>query len=800
MAIEGNNICINALTNAGAGALVPVKDATDSGNVYVDFGGAMTISQLPVDVRTVSSFNTSGINTSILAKEWNDYDIDGVYRPTWYSGYVNLPSNQVTFGSNYGIQPYGLTAAMVDANPTTYGFFRLPTSEEMTVAWFYRDPLFQQYMKSRTPATRPEYMMYVGAGNDVQQLRVSGATVNDPFCLDISGDGARPIVARVREFATLASTRTQKFVGEGQHGIIFAEFGGRFGLGSNEWNSNSLNAWNVLGEDYVTIAPLGNCTIDLNEDVIVADDLPFMAMKRRTTEDSAWGFGYPAVTDPFNTTSHRMTIRSETEREIRVLAGTILDLSGFGQGTVRQEIAFGGKVKLVLEEGAGIRFPAAADVDGGVVLYFNDESQLVFEGINEAMTASRYYTAADSDANRIKLLGKGQIWLNKNAKMKVMGTASVAVQADATTLATDITISLARQSQFLIGDSTLNGGAFQVGNTTAVTDATIDFALIINGADALFHTDREGFFGLGAGLINKPGSKPNGAAVLASNPLLVTTEVAEAALLAEQDYNLVVGKAKLDEDGLPVFSPDNLGTTQDDGSEFDSTAWQIIPLQNVRNITMTLTNGIIEHKSIVTGADSNSSLWAIGKFSGNGIFNLNGGSGAIIRGGGNVMLVPSTLPTDYSFIPVNMWDYVGAMANTGETYSILASAPSLSARVADLSTDNYAVNLTTGVTRFIFTTPASLFGFLGYKDYSTLGGTRYVALGATQFNIVAGYVNKDTQNAIYPVDMTRIMRVTNPTVSAGRVSDGLKYGVLNSDGSGSVNPATFSVPSSIGTY
>lgn len=760
LAIEGDSIGFSAGDDNGNGALVPVKDANDRGNVNVDFGGVVKTSQTAVDARATSSLFTAPIGTNVVFRVWNDYDYDGVNLVTKYGGLVDLPAEQVTFANNYGIQPVGLTADMIDSYPESAKSLRLPVGEEMVLAWFYRDPRIGQFAKSRTAITRPEYLFYVGSDSDVKQFRVSGATANDPLYMDISGDGYRAgKVARVREFATQYSMRTQKFIGEGDHGIIFAEYGGRFGLGSTEWNANSLHAWSILGEDYITIAPLGDCTVDVNEDIIVADDLPFMPTA---------AFGGSAV--------NRMTIRSETEKEIRVVRGTVLDLSGFGQSAYRQEIAFGGKIKLVIEEGGGIRFPtpgtaAEEAAKGGVVLYFNDQSQLVFEGVNEAVPA-RYFSAAATDANRIKIFGKGQIWLNKSAKLNVMGTASVAVQADATTPTTDFTISLQRQSQFNIGDVNLSGGVFQVGNTAPVSGTNISFGLAINGADATFHTDREGFFGLGAGIINKISSKPNGNATVTGNPQLTNN------------------KATIVDD-LPVFTPDGTGETQEDGSEFtEGNAWQVIPLSNVKDITITLQNGIIEHKNIFNGADSNASLWAVGPFSGTGTFKLNGGASAIVRGGGNMMLVPSTLPEGYSFIPVNVWDYAGTLADTGEQYGILASSPLMLQR-PDITTGR--TNYGLGGFSFVNTTPADFYNLLAYSDYSAQDGKRFVTVGLTQFETSAAFVNKDVQNVKYPAGVLRIVRLSTPNAVNGKVADALKIGALSAKSEGPTDPTIFAV-------
>src|SRR5207253_260835 len=127
-------------------------------------------------------------------------------------------------------------------------------------------------------------------------------------------------------------------------------------------------------------------------------------------------------------------------------AGCELDLSAMGKGTKMQQISFGGKVKLVLEEGAILRLPENPLLDAQgfpqVVLYFNDEAELLFEpardpsvfllftdATNNPESACGNNTAPSKD-KRIKIIGKGQIWLNKNAKMVVNGDVFVGVETD----------------------------------------------------------------------------------------------------------------------------------------------------------------------------------------------------------------------------------------------------------------------------------------------------------------------------------------------------------------------------------
>ena len=125
-----------------------------------------------------------------------------------------------------------------------------------------------------------------------------------------------------------------------------------------------------------------------------------------------------------------------------------------------------------------------------------------------------------SDKVRCKLLGIGQIWLNKRARMKIFDEALVGVEADASTPFTDLTISIRRDAGMFIGDDTRSGGAFQIGN---VVDGGGDGTNTGEGGGGdilalslllMVRTHRvilggEGLFGVGAGTVNKI-NNPNG--------------------------------------------------------------------------------------------------------------------------------------------------------------------------------------------------------------------------------------------------------------------------------------------------
>lgn len=273
-------------------------------------------------------------------------------------------------------------------------------------------------------------------------------------------------------------------------------------------NADSLNG-------YVFVAD-GNGTIVLHENVIVSpyvDSTGLNHSRVRPFRPTA-NFG--------KTAEHRLTITSPTPCEIRVTAGTELDLTAFSAQTYTEDgeekpyasygkqIVFDGKVSLVLEPGAKIRFPQlpAGQEDKGIVLYFNGESQLIFEGTNnrdeyrwrkgydlngdyDAETETTYGTA---DAVRNKIVGVGQLWFNKDAQMQVMDMALVGIEADAESPRTDITLSLQRNGSVFIGKPNIAGGALQIGNPRpggtlpGVTYTAGDTVYAVNNPKKLYAT------------------------------------------------------------------------------------------------------------------------------------------------------------------------------------------------------------------------------------------------------------------------------------------------------------------------
>ncbi len=843
LSIDGKIICFGSFDKDGNSIKRPLKEGqyedNNDGVVYVKHGGKITVTRpdCSADIEARCTCNTMAYQTvfsTLLAQRmWNDYNLDGDARVCWLSGIIDLPHNQVIFDTKYAVQPYNLNSVMFEARADqTDGYVRVgsfmderspqfdkPGVEEMLFGWYWRDyPIYDKdsidalpktikqpvvdmtrWLATRevesinTPAPRPYHMLYVGPGDDITQIKVSGATMSDPFVLDVSGDVNRPIPARVREFVSVKSEHPiipDHFISEGAHAVLFVEYGGRIGLGTLDWDEDSVNAWNLLGKEYVTICPLGDGIVDVNSNLLITDRQALLATDK---------FGADGV--------NRLIFYSEAPCEIRVPAHGEFDLSSFGHGTYRQEIEFAGNIKLVLEEGAILRFPVLGThtvddqevADAGVVLYFNDNAQLVFEGSQ----SPRFVPFTDaygahagpggtSDDARIKILGEGEIWANKNAKILVNDDVFVGVETDKLTPATDLTIGLQRHAAMFIGDETVAGGAFQVGNPTeqkacheGARDPYINFKLIINGPDARFQIDREGFFGLATGIVNK-GSAINGDALQSNNPIV--NSQGNAVL-----YN-----------GLPQFNPDK--------NPYHG-GWQVYRLFNVYGVEIEIREGLFVHRNIADGRNNaltntpaytlpyygnNASLMAIGPAS-SFTWKQNATTKAKVFGGGNIMHMPEEHykggPNDPIF--VNIWDYAGPLINH-EAYSVLASGNMIFDRKGD-----YAYAATNyGDSGWSFRINGNLPNANGVFFYSLLATKAFkqqnqkkVAIAGTEYGDLYVYLNKSCKygnlDDLYSVYRNPITE--SIAINGGTVEQAVALGTMGAAGDCNGNPVSFTV-------
>ncbi len=648
--------------------------------------------------------------------------------------------------------------------------FTLMSSRSMDLGrnFSFHNEFFGQQSRSinilSNPVTMPASgLLMMSTGDYLDQLAISGATLADPFLLYMTGDNNG--ISQVRELTTVDSTSIVP--GEGSFAKIFLDQGARVGLGSRSWNDKSIKAWNLIGKNFVTIIPNGDCQVDVNSDLVVADAQPLIP-----TTNFGSSYLNPANASQTIQPTHRITFFSHDTREVRVPAGHELDLSAFGKATVTsgsqftQQIAFGGKLKLIFEPGSTLRFPnlSGINVANMPVLYMNENTEIIFESIRDMenkyagdpVLKARWSKMRDSDRAKIKILGVGQIWLNKTSKMSINDGAIVSVEADATTPNTDVTLSLQRNGACYIGTTDSQGGFLQVGNPRFNTDGTpftvasgnINFTLRQASETTLFYMGRKAFLGFGAGII----------------------------------------------DGF---------------EDTMNNRWKFQPLNYVNNVSMKLISGVFSHNQIYDGSSKDASLMAIGPVSGGYLFET-GSTGAALLGGGNLMYVgnvTTALPTDAPFV------------------NILSSAVPLSATIAD-STDNgkYSImnsslilqritslpnqdtntvlkfvnsGITPGVGARAFSESAfntvtgsakKSFGFYGqsrdafkylaFKNFKDQNPSAYVTFGKNIFEKRIGYVSAASSTAT-----GSITRSTNLLLRSGISSasvDGIKVGVLKS--------------------
>lgn len=745
--IAGKNIYIGAggrynrygVLEPAGNASPPQQVSHEGGVLFVGHGGHLKVRDDKTD--SVDFHLDTIIARQVEVKNLSGALVEG--------GVLTIPSDQIIMHSHGAIHPHGVDysdtpyvqplqnthigVVTIDAQTFSLPSDFVPVKSEDSI---HRSPFTRGTPSRTTPVKMPESgVIKFSTGNSIDQFVLLGATRAIPAHLWLSGDAHG--FARIREFVTVNSQ--PPVLGEGTHAALFLDGGARCGLGSRAWNEHSVRAWNQLGEDKVTIYAHGNGVVDLNSNIIITDKLPLIAT-------SAFG------TD--TTQAHQITFYSEVPREIRVLAGGELDLSSFGQATTavgddqkpyhaKQQIAFGGKVRLVLEPGAKIRFPHRSEEYEGLapVLYFTDDAEIVFLG-NDDRDEGRWTDGlSGSDKVRCKLMGVGNIWLNKNAQLKIFDAALVGVEADEQTPRTNITLSCRRESQVLVGSETNAGGAFQIGNMIHKDGNEISFSLLLNGPGCRFYMGRESFFGLGAGTINKAGS-PNAYAPAfdGTNTVTATTPLTDGRL----------------NNAIPVGGKG---------------AWRVQQLRDVKDISITIKKGVFDHSKIFDGNHDESSALVVGPLEPglNGRYALSMGSSshAFMRGGGNLVYLDmryNASTGDFEYIehdnplPLNIWDRAGfpsGLDNAGK-YTIMAPSSLMRIYPGSLSVlnNNGASSGADDTFYTLYSSPvvdADHQAYAMQQFYLALGmnnianqSQKIIAAGSDQLQVIAGYVNGST--------------------------------------------------------
>lgn len=463
---------------------------------------------------------------------------------------INLPTQNVFFAPRVGIQEWEL-----NLNPGMNPVIIAPTDHfsDYTLDW---GNIQQNYCCSNNPLAncfRPYQVLQVPPGaacqavtaqnltalptimGEVDQFQILRSRIGDPVHFVVDG-------GLIRESVFLVGFNSA----EAPVGFLVVQNGGDLGLGTAHRNVDSLEASVMLGINGVQICANGDGAVHLNENILINNVCPILT-------GTAFGVGQQQV----------LKIYSTLPVEFRIKSTGVLDLTQFTNPN--QVLQFAGQVTVIAEPGSRIL------MNGGI-LQFVDEAKFNFDLVlNEDRLPAT--NTASTDNVRVRMSGSGEVIFSDDSSMFIPRSAYFGIETFAPSIsATSLTFRLQDQASLQIGSEEAAGGAFQIGNTTAQTGHTIDFTLILEGMGALFQIDRQGFFGLGTGIVSKQSQIPN--------------------------------------------------------------LWTVANLSNVRNVSIFIDEGTFQHNQIVTGDDSLASLLAIGNV-GNYTFNFDQDLSQIL-GGGNM--------------------------------------------------------------------------------------------------------------------------------------------------------------------
>jgi len=491
-------------------------------------------------------------------------------------GIVDLPYNSVYFAPEIGIAQWNL-----DLNDPAQRVI-VPAGQHLsdyTLDWgaaikayccdstVFTDTCFIPYEIEATPApcacplvTNNNLNALPTVRGDIDQLQVLRARICDSAHLLVDG-------GLVRELVFISGYNPA----EAPTGFIVLQNDGIVGLGTTHKDLDALQGSVVLGVNGVTLVPNGNGHVELNEDLIINNVCHILS-------GTAFGLNGQNV----------LSIGSSTARELRIKAPGVLDLSQFT--TADQVLEITGQVSLVCEPGARI-------ILGGGILLFSDQAQFYLDPVIKPVVGT---TINSSDDVRVRMSGLGTVRLSQGSSMLVGIGSYFGVETYPTcTTNTNITFELLDEARIEIGNATLPGGSFQVGDTVSTsTLQSVSFQLFLNGPGASFSIDREGFFGLGVGIVNKPATNPND--------------------------------------------------------------WSVSCLSNITTLSVLLEEGTFIHNKIYNGSDFNASLVGIGS---EGLYSfLFNPLTTVIRGGGNMVKINCFQLENGAIIPTDLAPTVSTFA------------------------------------------------------------------------------------------------------------------------------------------
>jgi hypothetical protein len=490
--IEGNYF---SFTSQGGTPAIPALSAvTGEGGIFVDSNGTITIG---------SNYRAS--IAAMVVKSGN--------------AVINLPETQVFFDAQVGITDWRL-----DLSTTTTLINATSVIADYTINWLatkknYAGGYVPYELGSVNIAASPAVTVanitslptIVG---DVDQLQIQGSRIGDQVAILIDGGWVRELV-----FERVGSYSAQAAVG-----LIVLQDDGRVGLGTAERNIDSIEAEVVMGVNGVTIVGNGNGQVDLNSNIIVNNICAVLK-------------------GPYSN-GNILRFRSEVPQEFRIKSGATFDLSQFVAGDV---IEFTGAITMVFE-------PGSRCVTGGATIRFGDNVVVLaepnsnpnelFDMINEYLPYNNALSlvtttsitvphnelaplvgaggVTNTDPFRVRFAGTGTYeFFDKSSFFipryafvgietlhEVVGTATINVPQ------TNLRFLLSGDSSVVLGDSRdvyTPGGSLQIGNTQdfSTYGHSITFTLDLEGPNALFSIDSQGFLGLNAGIVGKGSFVPN---------------------------------------------------------------------------------------------------------------------------------------------------------------------------------------------------------------------------------------------------------------------------------------------------
>jgi hypothetical protein len=433
------------------------------------------------------------------------------------SSTVELPKSRINFGDNTGVTKWNLnlaneqTVITATQNLSDFTIDWKGTSKDYSGGFVPFNPIgsLGQGVESENLYHIPEIK------GTVDELQIKRTRIGDPVHVVVDGGLVRDLLFLKGYDSAEAPT-----------GLIALKNDGKVGIGNNNTRADAIDAAVVLGINGVMLVADGSGVVTLNSDIDINNYCHIMAGPN---------FGQSGKQELF--------INAEDSRILRVKRGGVLDLSTFTSDNMR--IVFGGEVKLIFE-------PGSKFLMGGGTMFFTNEAELHIQ--NEIESAPATGTSVTStDDFRVVFVGGGKIIFDEDAKCVIEKDAYLGFEWQnlyRNITSTDFEMYLRDNASFQIGTESMWGGAVQIGNTSDLSSNPVRFSLELNGPDALFEINGQGFFGIGVGIVDKHQSIPND--------------------------------------------------------------WLVGSLYNVAAFTLNITQGIIKHNAIFTGASKYASLLAVG--------------------------------------------------------------------------------------------------------------------------------------------------------------------------------------------